>query len=168
MTFSQNQFKKVIVLMTIILTFIGVSLSPVNAATGVDPQSKEFKEAQNAMLEAIVVQENSIYVDAEKAKGKLTEEQVNEINLYFANMDEEYIKEFANQYHGSNGDVSLMALPAIPLAVKIFLGTLGAFVGWELASNITEDFYNWGVTGACKSWSNIGVIESFCKANDYL
>ncbi|HEB7549501.1 hypothetical protein ACSQ7W_00035 [Bacillus halotolerans] len=161
MSFIETHFKKIVFLMAFALV-ISVSLSSAKA-TGVDPQSEEFKQKQEVIEKALVIENGTYKIDTDKTDGQLTKSEINQINLFFKNVDPEKLAAVAKLLDGNDFSVKWL-----PVAVVAFLAGLAAFVGWELAAKITEDFYTWGVTSACKKWKDVGVVKSFCKANGYL
>lgn len=149
---------------SLVLIFSELSLSTAKAAN-VNVESTEFKEKQQIVAESLTF-ENGIYsIDYQKAKEKLSDKEIEEISLFFKNVDNEQLETVAGFLNPSEEEFSIQALPVIVVA---FLATLAAFVRWELASNITADFYQWGVTSACKKWKDVKIVKSFCTANDYL
>ncbi|MGF7535245.1 hypothetical protein AAGG74_16445 [Bacillus mexicanus] len=161
MKLIETHFKKIAFLMAFALV-ISVSLSSAKA-TNVDPQSTEFKQKQEIIEKSLVIENGTYKIDTDKTDGQLTKSEINQNNLFFKNVVSEKLAAVAKLLEGDDFSVKFL-----PVAVVAFLAGLAAFVGWELAAKITEDFYNWGVTSACKKWKDVGVVKSFCEANRYL
>lgn len=166
MNIVKKHFKTIVSLMILVLITSGISLSTAKAAS-VDFNSKEFQDKQKVVAQTLKLEDGTYQIDEELAKGKLTKTEISNINKFFTNVDSKVIEELTKILNPSTGtgEVSTKALPVVVVA---FLGALAAFVGWELASNITADFYRWGVKSGCKKWKKVKVVKSFCKANDYL
>ncbi|MFJ5966181.1 hypothetical protein [Bacillus sp. NPDC093026] len=164
MSIVKKHFKKIVSLMVLVLITSGISLSTAKA-TSVDFNSKEFQDKQQVVAQTLKLENGTYQIDEELAQGKLTKTEINNINTFFTNVDSKVLDELVKILNPSNSEVSTKALPVVVVA---FLGALAAFVGWELASNITADFYRWGVKSGCKKWKKVKVVKSFCKANDYL
>ncbi|MGM0971295.1 MAG: hypothetical protein ACQEWR_22370 [Bacillota bacterium] len=169
MSIVKKHFKKVVSLMILVLISSGISLSTAQASS-VDFNSKEFQDKQQIVAKTIKLENGTYQIDEELAKGKLTKTEINNINTFFTNIDSKVLDEIVKILNPSNGtgEISTKVIPLLPVAVVAFLGTLAAFVGWQLASQITSDFYTWGVKSGCKKWKKVKVVKSFCKANNYL
>ncbi|NJP36245.1 hypothetical protein [Alkalicoccus luteus] len=154
----QQLGKNVVVLMSSLLLIFSL-VTPAFAETNGEqelPATSELDQVQQ-QLEPYLIPVNGWYeLDEKAAAASFTEEEIADIS--------QALQYYGAVYHDP-GDISTQALP---VAVVVFLGGLAAFVGWELASEITSDFYTWGVTEGCNRWSHVGVVNSFCTANDYL
>ncbi|WP_213385929.1 hypothetical protein, partial [Bacillus subtilis] len=75
MSFIETHFKKIVFLMAFALV-ISVSLSSAKA-TGVDPQSEEFKQKQEVIEKALVIENGTYKIDTDKTNGQLTKSEIN-------------------------------------------------------------------------------------------
>lgn len=161
--------KKLLIVLSLVIA-ISMSLSGIKVSANTDSIEKlaktdEYQETM-AIVESALVLENGTYkIDENLAEGQLSQKEITEINTYFQNIDPELL-DIAIAPKNPEG-ISTFAIQLVPVVIA-FLGTLAAFVGWELAAAITADFYKWGVTSACKKWKSVKVVKSFCTANDYL
>lgn len=132
--------------------------------------NNEFEKKQESIEKYLEFKDGKYSISEDCIKnGELTKSEVVEINKFFQNTDLSKIESIEMSKALESQGISLRAggIKDLP-QVKIFLAGLAAFVGWELASNITEDFYHWGVKSACAKWKKVGPVRSFCKSNGYL
>lgn len=154
-----------------------VAIFMVSTLFGFSAQASEFDnqsyskvyERGKIVLPLIEIKDGKEFVDYKYVENKtITEEEYRNINAFLKKLNEQG-QQFTSMSFDQSSDVAVpMALPAIPLAVKIFLSGLALLIGEELASNIVSDFYTWGVKSGCQKWKNVGPVKSFCKANGYL
>lgn len=137
--------------------------------------ANEFKTKEEIVSKSIEFKNGKYQINEDSIKnGELTKHEITQVNKYFENLsptvletiNSDVLNTSSNDYlETPPGEVSTYLLPVVVVA---FLGTLAIFVGWELASSITSDFYTWGVKSGCKKWKKQKVVKSFCKANGYL
>lgn len=159
-------FKVMIMFVSFLMVFSTLS-SPLASANSVNDYTyDEIEEKGELILSLIEKEDGKEYVSSDYvANGFITHLEHENINNFLEDINKQGIYLSDSKNHDL---IQPMALPAIPFAVKVFLAGLGALVGENLAENIADDFYNWGATSACNSWSHIGVVNSFCSANGYL
>ncbi|MCP3033567.1 hypothetical protein LF817_19780 [Halobacillus sp. A1] len=169
----KNQKLRMVMVFTMILTLVSFSLNTgsVNAAEN-DPSQEEVEKKSAAILSAFSYENGQYEFDETIASEKgLTEDEIYQTDMYFQSLDHQKLAELQsakNNVADESGMVGIAAVPLLPAAVVAFLGTLAVTVGWKLADEITGDFYKYGVTKGCQMWDNVGVVEDFCKINDYL
>ena len=170
MSIYLKESKKFLVMLSLVLAFFMTTQAPGTASANVNnvTSSDEFTEKQEVVQNALVFKDGVYQIDESLTDGKLTDSEIKEVNLYYKNLDPELLEAIENGMNPADGQVAPTVAPLLPAAVIAFLGTLAVFVGWELASSITADFYKWGVTSGCKKWKDVDVVKSFCTANDYL
>ncbi len=143
--------------------------------------SKEFQNKQIAIAKSITFKDGKYLIDEKSlTNNELTKYEIDQVNSYFSTIDQKSLVKFSEEVT-KNGFLNNQVLyneqgliikqelpPLLPIVVIVFLGGLALTVGKTLATRITNDFYTWGVTGACKKWKGNSVVRSFCESNGYL
>lgn len=148
---------KFITILSVIFV-VGQFFSPtVSAASNeININSEEFQSKSLEIEKYIKIKDGVYYLD----RAVVNDGIINEAQYVDANK--------ALEVYSAKDSSEVSTRVALSTAAVAFLGTLAVFVGWELATQITEDFYTWGVTSACKKWKNTNFVNSFCTANGYL
>ena len=162
---GKTNVKLVLTILSFVLAF-SFAFSPSGhvSAAQVDVEAiqgtKEFQKKQAAVEKLIVFKDGRYQIDPNSVQnGELTTSEINRINEFFNNIEPAVLEKINKEIlFSQEGDIQLAALPVVVVA---FLGTLAAFVGWQLAAKITSDFYTWGVKSACKKWKKTESRKKF-------
>lgn len=173
MSLVKNQKFNITIIFALILGLMTFPINPALANSSEEvPTEEEVQEKVATILSAFSYENETVEFDESIATSNgLTDTEVAQLKEFFSNADHEFLIDLQNAKNGvaeSDGMVTPQAVPLLPAAVVAFLGTLAVFVGWELAKEITADFYNYGVTKACQTWDHVDVVADFCVINDYL